>query len=467
MNVRWASTLPLLLSIVLASVHSHAYGQGPSPAYGGPPGGGMPPGYGPGPPMGIPPSAMMPGPGAYPPPSPAYAPGQSFVSPPDDQGGMMGAPGMGGPEEGGYGGEGGGNCNLCDGAGCPHCVGGPNVGRRHSGLFHDLFGWLGPYPDGGCAAPRWYDFSLEYMYLEREQTVADGFDLTSDGIAGPIVLSTDDLEFDASHSFRFSAMIQAGAGSNWEFNYFGLHFFDSQASVVDPTNSLFSVFSAFGTAPPGGFEGTDESDFQQVGYSSDFDNFELNFRQRWSAANCRYQGSWLAGVRYFKLDEDFSLLTEADTFGGLPGPRQSIAFLTDVNNSLTGAQIGGDMWVCIIPGIRVGGELKGGVYGNHANSNNTITTSVGPTTFSESLVENDVAFIGEANLQALYRISYNWTLKFGYTMMYVDGVALAPDNFNTVPPAVLFPTPDARVASINTNSEVFYHGFTAGVEFLW
>jgi len=422
--------------------------------------------------MGIPPSAMMPGPGAYPPPSPAYAPGESFVSPPADQGGMMGAPGMGSPEMGGYemgapgmGGPGGGGCDHCGGAGCPHC---PSLqGGHHGGLFHDLFGWLAPYPDGGCGAPRWFDYSLEYMYLNRETTVSPGIDLTSAGILGPTVLSTDDLDFNASHSFRFTAMLQAGAGSNWEFNYFGLHFFNAEASVIDDTNSLFSVFSDFGTNPFLGFEATDESDFQAIQYDSDFDNFEINFRQRWNAPNCRYQGSWLVGVRYFKLEENFFYLAQADTFNGLPGPRQQAVFVTDVNNSLTGAQIGGDLWACIVPGVKVGGEVKAGVYGNHAGVDNLIISSSVPAPFEEDLNQTDVAFIGEANFQALYRISYNWTLKFGYTLLYADGVALAPNNFNTTPPAVLFPTPENREAFIDTNSSVFYHGFTGGVEFLW
>lgn len=462
MKVRWALTLPLVISMVLASVHTHAYGQTPTPAVG--PAPMDAPGYAPGPPMGVPPSAMMPGPGAYPPPSPAYSPGQSFIAPPGDQGGMMGGPGIGAPGYGYEGMSGMGGCDYCGGAGCPHC---PGLRGGHGGLFHDLFGWLAPYPDGGCGAPRWFDYSLEYMYLNRETTVSPNINLTSAGVAGPTVLSTDELDFNASHSFRFTAMLQAGAGSNWEFNYFGLHFFNAEASVSDDTNSLFSVFSDFGTNPFLGFEGTDESDFQAVRYNSDFDNFEINFRQRWTAPNCRYQGSWLVGVRYFKLEENFLYLTEGDTFNGIPGPRQQIAFVTDVNNSLTGAQIGGDLWACIVPGIKIGGELKVGVYGNHAGVDNLILSSAVPAPFEEDLNRNDVAFVGEANFQALYRINYNWTLKFGYTLLYVDGVALAPNNFNTTPPAVLFPTPENRVAFIDTNSSVFYHGFTGGLEFLW
>jgi hypothetical protein len=119
----------------------------------------------------------------------------------------------------------------------------------------------------------------------------------------------------------------------------------------------------------------------------------------------------------------------------------------------------------------VGGELKAGVYGNHASANNVITVTDTMGTFGQfgdGLVRNDVAFIGEANLQGLYRISQNWTVKLGYTLLYADGVALASSNFNTAPPQVLFPGAlTTRTPFLDNNSSVFYHGFTAGMEFLW
>ena len=118
------------------------------------------------------------------------------------------------------------------------------------------------------------------------------------GIAGPIVLQTADLQFNEEPSFRFTGCLQVGPGGNVEFTYYGLFQFDSGAFVRrSGDNDLFSVFSNFGTLPFGGFAETDMSDFQRIDYSSTFDSFEINYRQRWMSPNCRYQGSWLCGVR--------------------------------------------------------------------------------------------------------------------------------------------------------------------------
>jgi hypothetical protein len=71
-------------------------------------------------------------------------------------------------------------------------------------------------------------------------------------------------------------------------------------------------------------------------------------------------------------------------------------------------------------------------------------------------------------LLVTYRVNQQWTLRGGYHFLYVDGVALAPENFNTVPPATFFPPPGVnREPFINTGGNVFYHGFFAGAEFMW
>ena len=69
---------------------------------------------------------------------------------------------------------------------------------------------------------------------------------------------------------------------------------------------------------------------------------------------------------------------------------------------------------------------------------------------------------------ATYRLNYQWTAKLGYHFLYVDGVALATENFNPTPPALFFPPPGVnRTVSMNDNGNVFYHGFMAGLEFMW
>jgi hypothetical protein len=427
-------------------------------------------------PPGMPPPGMMP-PGVYPANYMGGAAPEAFLGPmpqaptpmPDAYGAYGSVPrdyGMMGPEMpmDGF-------CPYCGGAGCDACGGGRRRGL-HNGLLGDFFGIVCPYSDGGCAAIRWYDFSIEYMALKRDDT-GRNVATTSLGIGGPIVLETDDLDFDNyESSFRFSGVIQVGPGSNIEFTYFGLFNYTDSAFVRRTgDNDLFSAYSVFGTIPPGGFPETDFSDYQQIVYQSTFDSFELNYRQRWMAANCRFQGSWLCGVRHFILDEKFTYFTSSSANGFDPedplipdplNPAQSRT-VVDVTNALTGLQIGGDLWVCLFPGLRLGGELKAGVFGNHMNANTIIGVNTGADPFVENLDGNDVSFVGEANILATYRLNDQWTLRGGYNFVFVDGVALAPENFNPVPPF----GPLTRTPFINDNGNVFYHGWNAGLEFMW
>jgi len=469
MKMRWAWTLPVL-SILAWMAPEATWAQGPMGYPGGMPmtpqvqgympvmGGGYP----------VMPTGYM-GPGGQPALLPdAYG---AYGSAPDGMpmGGGGGKP-MG-PDL--IYGNGMGNCPYCGGMGCDACGGGMGgCGHGENGLLGDVFGLVCPYPDGGCAAVRWYDFAVDYMALRREDA-GRRVDFASSGVGGPIVLDTTDLDFDNESSFRFSAMFQWGAGSDIEFTYFGLFFWDSSASVTDPGNLLFSPFSDFGNNPAG-FTETDFANFASIDYESSFDSFEVNFRQRWMAPNCRYQGSCLCGFRYFKLDEDFNYFVQATVPGDpaadppIPDTLAALQNNINVHNNMVGAQIGGDIWMCIVPGLRIGAEGKAAVLGNHIAVENTITTNVPvdggvPPPSVEDIVEDDVSFLGEANIIVTYRLNYNWTLRGGYTFLYVDGVALAPENFNSDPPFVNGP----RQEFLNDNGAVFYHGWFGGAEYLW
>jgi putative beta barrel porin BBP7 len=416
------------------------YGVDPAAFAGGPMPSGMPPGYG-GPMMGPAPDAF----GSY---------GSMPTEMPED---MQG--------------EGGTGCPYCGGRGCDACKHLRHGHHGEGGLLGNLCGCCGPYPDGGCGAIRWYDFAIDFMMLKRDNT-GNNLVTTTLGIGGTPVLQTNQLNFNYEPSFRFSGVIQAGPGSNIEFTYFGLFQYSDRAFVRRTGfNDLFSVYSRFGTVPIFGFPETDESDFQQIVYQSTFDSFEVNFRQRWMAANCRYQGSWLIGARHFILDEKFRYSTSSSLNGvdpldpTIPDPLNPAQSRTDVDttNNLTGMQIGGDIWICVLPGLRLGGEAKAGVYGNHSNINTTIGVNTGASTFREQLNADNAAFIYEADLLGTWRLNDQWTLRAGYQFLFVDQVALAPENFNTVPPF----GPLVRTPLIDHSGSVFYHGWNAGFEFMW
>ena len=359
------------------------------------------------------------------------------------------------------------NCPYCGGSGCESC------GAGGGGLLGWLVNGMRPYQEGGICAPRWYDITLDAMFLTRDQP-SRNINFASDGINGNPVLSTDQLDFQEQLGFRFTGATQVGVGLIAEFTYFGLFNWADQQAVTRPVGDLFSVYSNFGTNPFNGFDQTDRSFSQEITYSTSLDNFELNFRRRWSDPNCRYQGSWLAGVRYIYMVEEF----EYNTAGGddilTPAIEIQGRQETDVHtrNSLTGFQIGADIWTTPTPGITFGGELKGGVFGNYANQQTVVVARTGPpigqVSFFEEAGINDIAFAGEGRLEAIYRTGPNWTLRAGYTFLYLDGLALAAENFNTAAPPNLAGIGFVpRQAAKNDNGGAFYHGGHFGFEYVW
>jgi hypothetical protein len=426
MNMRWAFSLPMwtFIALVVLAVRAEAQGYGPA------------------------------GPGAYAPETPG-AMMASYGGPSPDMSAGAAPGGMIMPE--GMGMDAGMGAGM--GAGMDGYGDGGMYGDGYApGHLHGLLGWLAPYADGGCCAPRYYDFSLEAMWLQRdgERSVP----LASQGMGGPIVLNTDQFRFDERPSFRFSAWLQFRSMGNLEFNYYGLFHHADQVQVTDPGNNLFSALSNYGQTPLGGFLEDANAAYIREELSSTFDNFEINYRRHWQGPDCRLQGSYLYGVRYFKFDEDFDLVSVSTINAA------QYRYHVDTDNSLVGAQTGGDIWVCVIPGIRMGAEGKVGVFGNHASQGTRLTATSLPTPFTEAAISNDVAFVSDASLFLTYRINYQLNLKLGYNFLYADGLAMAGENFNATPPNVLL-AGSRRQATINDNGNILYTGASIGFEYNW
>ncbi len=435
-----------LATVLAVAVGSVTLGQGypyPAPQGLAPAGYPLPPGMGAGqvgpPPMGAYAPGMVPTimPAGYGAPLPSAGPMAAGVYGPG--GGYPAGPMMG-P----------GVCSECGGAGCPSCLGDPAA--------HDfdirILRWLLPYGAGGIAEPRWYDIYADALYMKRD-TISRRVNFMSDGAGGPIVLSSDSLTFNEEIGFRVGGQIQVGNGNVLEAHYMGTFNWDSRAQVTDAGGNLYSTFSDFGLSPIGGFQDTDQASFASIDYSTNFHSVEMNYRQRWMAPNPRLQGSWLFGVRFFELSETFRHQITA------------AAGWTDYNvstyNAMTGFQVGGDLWLTIMPGLRVGAEMKGGLYGNRAKQGTVLSAASIATPVVESAKSRGVAFLGEAQVEAIWRISHRWTFRAGYEFLYIDSVALAIENFNDGPPFVV----GQRTVMINDGGDAFYHGGFAGFEWMW
>jgi hypothetical protein len=355
-------------------------------------------------------------------------------------------------------------------------------GFRGNFQLHRVLNMLLPYAEGGICAPRWYDIHFETTYLTRDE-VSRNVVFSSEGNAGladPVVaLSTEDLEFDDEIGFRVSAAIQLGPGFSIEGGWQGLNNFVAAASVYDENDDLYSAMSDFGTNPPpqttgsgtvrGGFPQTDSAEYHSIEYSTSFDAADLFFRRRWVGPNCRFQGSWLMGVRWFQLEESFRHQTFVDyEIANNPEPNDvvgSMDYNVGTMNSMVGYQLGGDLWVAVIPGLKVGAEAKAGVFVNRADQETKIyaNDADGPILFAlEHVSKESAAMVTQADIMVTWRINPNFTFRGGYQFLYADGVALAPENFNASAPFV-----GDRFPTINDNGHVFFHGTTWGLEYLW
>ncbi len=345
----------------------------------------------------------------------------------------------------------------CDDGSCGNgmCSGGCGV-HGYGGYGSQLLGHEhGPFGDGGCCAPRWYDVHAEWMYLKRDD-VGKNIGFTSLGVGGnPIVLSTDDLDFEQENGFRLTWAYLVGPGTNVEATYFGTFNWAAAAQVEDANDNLFSVLSDFGTnpGPPAfGFADTDSAYFHAINYSSELNNAEINLRHRWISANCLLHGSWLLGARYVTVEEDFGYITRTNV--------GHMDYLVSTENDLIGAQLGGDMMLSISPRFKFGGEFKAGVYGARTKQRTTVTATAG-TAVQEFQRDGDVAFVGEAGAIGVFRVTPRFSIRGGYQLLFLDGLALASENFNTESPF------SPRQTILENNGDIFYHGSTAGFEWTW
>jgi hypothetical protein len=373
---------------------------------------------------------------------------------------------------GGYGGDafGGGHHGLFGGHAAPLPMG---AGGTSPPVGYDLMNDVGV--EGYMVdqrGPHYFDARIEAVTLTREETFERPIDFTILNLGGPIVLSSSNLDYDNEIGFRAMGRLDLGPLSVFEFGYMGIYDFESSASFTDPnpvdfdTGNLFSLFSDFGTNPAtvaiegGPMPETERSITQSISIESDLQTAEMSYRRYWVGYIPRVSGTILAGFRYTHLKETF----EFTTIGEARADNS-----TSAENSLAGFQTGGDVWIGLMQGLRLGAEGKVGIYNNHYNLNNRIeTTPFGttPPSLLERFTDNNVAFISEGSIDLVADILPSWSIRAGYEVLFLNSIVLAGDNFNTASPYGL-PGQAPRVPFVSDQGNALYHGGHVGVEFIW
>lgn len=325
--------------------------------------------------------------------------------------------------------------------------------------------------------PTWYA-STEYLPLFRDQSDERPFQTL--GPDGPIVLGTNNFDAEFKGGTRVTIGRSFGTWYRVEGSWMGSYSWSDLVAVrnldeydldgdgtLDPGTSgnLYSPFSGFGTpgVNPTGVVGLDFNRFASIEFSSKLNSAEINVRRRVHVPPRRHavgEASVLVGLRYMNVNEDFQYVTASN----IPAV---LGTLNDVNvhttNDMLGAQLGFLAQLLVANRAWVDVEVKGAVFANEAAQRTvyTNTDSKGATTVIPGQTDaNRTAFLGDLSVAFNYQVAPSWTIRAGYNALWLTGVALGSENFNS----------DINIlqlgpAAIDHGGSVVYHGPNIG--FVW
>jgi hypothetical protein len=357
-------------------------------------------------------------------------------------------------------------CCLCKPY--PDCSNGC-VDFCHSWIFHEDDCWLfsnhkccaegcGPYPYGTCATdgqgkgsgcgcgggpcvppPNLY-FTVGALALvpesnARNQTVVTNTD-------GDTILTTNDLGFDWRVGPSFLLGYRPTPKDAWEISYFGLHDWSAVRNETSDTNDL-QLPGALGTIL--NFTGASEI---QTSYSSRIDNAEINYF--WHYDNPAVM--WMAGFRYFHLDERFDITSTVTGTG-------SSLYDVRTDNDMGGGQLG--------VRLRGGGTrlewdvtAKAGAFDNSLGQTQTVGNFGSAPIRNTGNHQADWAFIGDIGANVSFNFCRCWCAMAGYQVMWVDGLALAPNQLD-------FTNLPSSGTGLDRGGNVFYQGAHVALGCRW
>jgi hypothetical protein len=285
-----------------------------------------------------------------------------------------------------------------------------------------------------------------------------------------IVLGTGDFDADFDPGIKVVLGRAIGDWYRLEASWKGSYSWSDSVTVRDAASSLWSPFSNFGNPDelegedytPEGFVGLDLNSEATIGFSSTLNDVELNVRRRLRIKRMgalkerRYamgEASFLVGLRYMNIDERFHYATES-----------AVAATTldiDTDNDMFGVQLGYLAQILVQDRGWIDVDIKGAVLFNEAGQSTAFYNDLDPVTnVAFGADEQRTAFLGDLSVTYNYQIAPSFTFRAGYNGMFLTGVALAVDNFNSDLDQL-----ENGPAQVVHDGDVIYHGPQIG--FVW
>lgn len=283
------------------------------------------------------------------------------------------------------------------------------------------------------------------------------------GATGDTLLTTNDLkpEFDAGGRITIGYTFGGGC-YQVEGSYLGVYSWQHSITVPDSTaNALGGVgnlSSAFSNFNDPAIAGLDLNNRITVSDSNSFKSAEINFRTWLNVPPGPFDVQLLVGARYMKAQETYIYGAISDRPLAL-GSQNSANVQT--GNDMYGVQIGIDMDFLVSARFYYDFELKGGIMQNFASQNTSYTNidSAGTiSVFDTGNSQHRTSFFGDLSLTGNWQMAPNLSLRFGYQAIFLNGIALGPQNFQTNN-SLLRTGP----GQLDDSGEAIYHGPVLGL----
>ena len=330
-------------------------------------------------------------------------------------------------------------CDRCNGLGCIECGVAGSPGDNEASCpscgvagCHDPDSLADQIGDCGSVTSATRYMVAEALYLTR----LDG--VISNSNFGAL------SNFDWQGGFRMTLGDRRDSIHGREFSYAGTGEITEEKNHFDPIgriNARFNAGDGFLPAEISAFKNAVEQvEFKQT----EFHSFELS-RVKWGWDVVKNY----MGLRYIYNGDSYNIASR-NVFD------ENGFFEVDVSNNLIGPNIGSEIYYDV--GHRLSGTfiIRGGLYAS-INQVRTRLQNAG-TQFLD--VEDDNSTLGgsfELGLNGRFKIIRRVNLRFGYNLMWLDGVAEAANN---VPP-VLTPSTGSDTSDSN---QMQFHGASFGFE---
>jgi hypothetical protein len=303
----------------------------------------------------------------------------------------------------------------------------------------------------------------DVLFLQRDNQSTDQLLAAS---AGNAVLTTGQVQFPTQPALRLFYGSVNDCDAGWEIGYLGAwNMFGSRTAggpddlqTPDPLALLVPDFNGRATARAT-YASTLNSAEVNVFSRTDDGGYCRGAAQPWRRCDgyCRGTFDWLAGFRWAGLDESAGL-----TLTGGSSPLPGVYALRSSTN-LFGAQLGGrgrvewERWA-------LEGWAKAALCGSAMTQSQDPIVDAAvpdpPIRPTQSAAEGGVGFIGDINATLVYRLTDTWGLRAGYNLIWLSGVALAPNQFD-------FGAASTSGSGLNGGAGLFLHGASLGLEARW